>query len=190
MNNTPKLVVGLGNPGPEYDRTRHNVGFEVVEGLARDLGIAVNRRAFRAVTGEGVFSDTKVHLLKPHTYMNLSGDAVADFIRNKPIDSTGILVVTDDIHLPVGRLRIRSQGSAGGHNGLKSIISRLSTMDFARLRIGVGGPPDADRQIDFVLSRFAPEDRKQIDEAVARAIEAIKVWITDGIEPAMNRFNG
>ena len=182
--------MGLGNPGAEYDRTRHNVGFEVVEALSRDLLIPVTKRAIRAAVGEGEYSGVRVYLLKPHTYMNLSGDAVAQFVRNKPLAPADIMVVADDINIPVGKLRLRMKGSAGGHNGLKSIIERLGSNEFPRLRVGVGGPPSPDRQIDFVLSRFASEERKLIDEAVVRSVDALRCWLTDGIEMAMNRYNG
>ena len=189
MDNPSKLIIGLGNPGAQYDRTRHNIGFEVVDALGRELLIPITKRAIKAVAGEGMVAENRIYLLKPHTYMNLSGDALGEFIRNRNIDPARILVVADDINLAVGRLRLRPQGSAGGHNGLKSIIARLQSQEFPRLRVGVGGPPSPDRQIDFVLSRFAPDERKIIDEAVERAVSAVRCWITDGVEPAMNRFN-
>lgn len=184
-----KLVVGLGNPGSQYDRTRHNVGFMVVDAFAERFDTTVRRKKFNALFEEVYAEGTKLLLLKPQQYMNRSGHAVATvagFYKLKPAD---VLVVTDDMALEVGRLRLRSKGSAGGHNGLKDIIARLGSNAFPRLRIGVGdsGPMDA---ADYVLSRFADEDRVVIEAAVNMAVDAIMCWLHEGIEAAMTQYNG
>lgn len=184
------LIVGLGNPGREYEKTRHNVGFEVVDLFARINKQPAGRRAGKAVVSEGRIDGRRVYLLKPVTYMNLSGEAVAAFLRNKPIGIADLIVVADDINLPLGKIRLRAAGSDGGHNGLKSMISHLHTRDFARLRVGVGAPADPGRQVDYVLGRFSRMESKIVEEAVERAVAALETWLRDGIAPAMNRFNG
>jgi PTH1 family peptidyl-tRNA hydrolase len=190
MDTPTKLIVGLGNPGKDYDHTRHNIGFDVVDRFASLNQIQVTKRDFRAIAGDGRVGETRVFLLKPRTYMNLSGESVALFLRQKPLELTDILVVADDIALPVGKLRLRPGGSAGGHNGLKSIIAHLHSQEFPRLKFGVGAPRDASAQVDFVLSRFSKAEQQAVDEAVDRSISVLETWIADGIEPAMNRFNG
>jgi len=190
MSDNLRLVVGLGNPGKEYERTRHNVGFDVVEEFARLNGIAFGRRATRSKCADGVFEDKHVYVIEPQMYMNLSGVAVAEFIRQKPITPDQILLVADDINLPVGKLRMRPGGSDGGHNGLKSIFAHLQTRDIARLRVGVGAPADTAGQVDFVLSKFHPTDREIIDEAIGRAACAIEEWLREGLGAAMNKING
>jgi PTH1 family peptidyl-tRNA hydrolase len=190
MDTRTKLVVGLGNPGKEYDHTRHNVGFDVIDRLASLNNIAVAKRDYRALAGDGRVGDARVFLLKPQTFMNLSGESIALFLRQKSLELADILVVADDIALPVGKLRLRPGGSAGGHNGLKSIIAHLHSQEFPRLRFGVGAPRDPSVQIDFVLGRFNKSEQQIVDESVDRAVSAIEAWIADGIEPAMNRFNG
>lgn len=189
MDIPTKLIVGLGNPGREYDRTRHNVGFEVVDAFARLHGIAVTKKDGQALTGDGCLGETRVYLMKPQTFMNLSGQAVAAFLRFKPLALTDILVVTDDIALPVGKLRLRADGSAGGHNGLKSLIAHLHGQNFPRLRFGVGAPRDPSVQIDFVLGRFSRAEERDVEDATARAVGALEAWVADGIERAMNKFN-
>jgi PTH1 family peptidyl-tRNA hydrolase len=190
LDTPTKLIVGLGNPGREYERTRHNVGFAVVDAFARAHGIAVSRRDHQALVGDGRVGGARVFLLKPQTYMNLSGQAVASFLRYKPVALTDLLVVTDDIALPVGRLRLRADGSAGGHNGLKSLIAHLHGPAFPRLRVGVGAPRDPSVQKDFVLGPFSRSEQPAVDEAIERAVAALEVWLAEGIERAMNRFNG
>ena len=190
MDIPTKLIVGLGNPGKEYEHTRHNIGFDVVDTFARLHGIAVSRREGQALVGDGRVGDTRVFLLKPQTFMNLSGQSVAAFLRQKPLAPADILVVTDDIALPVGRLRLRAEGSAGGHNGLKSLIAHLHGQTFPRLRFGVGAPRDPSVQIGFVLGRFSRAEQKDVDETVDRAVAALGVWLAEGVERAMNRFNG
>ena len=190
MDISTKLIVGLGNPGREYENTRHNIGFAVVDTFARTHGIAVTKREGQALAGDGRVGDGRVFLLKPQTFMNLSGQAVAAFLRQKPLPLADVLVVTDDIALPVGRLRLRAEGSAGGHNGLKSLIAHLHGQAFPRLRFGVGAPRDPSVQIDFVLGRFQRGEQRAVEETVDRAVAALDVWAGEGIERAMNRFNG
>lgn len=183
-----KLVVGLGNPGTPYAGTRHNVGFDLVDRLASAHGIALRTRRANARVGRGTIAGADVLLAKPLTFMNLSGSAVSALARQEEIAPADILVVTDDIHLPVGRLRLRARGSSGGQNGVKSVIESLGTDAFPRLRIGVGAPPPG-LQIDWVLSRFSKPDRTVVDGALIDAMGAVEVWLAEGIEAAMNRFN-
>lgn len=190
MQDNIRVIVGLGNPGKQYERTRHNVGFEVVEAFAKRNGLVFGARAARANCAEGVVGEQRVYVLQPLTFMNLSGEAVGAFVRQKPITPDHVLVVADDINLPVGKLRMRAGGSDGGHNGLKSLIAHLHTRDFPRLRVGVGAPADGSVQVDFVLGKFHPTDRDAIDEAIDRAAAAIETWLAEGIDAAMNRFNG
>jgi len=190
MDVPTKLIVGLGNPGKEYEHTRHNIGFDVIDVLASQTRISVTKKDCRALVGDGLIGGTRVYLLKPMTYMNLSGESVAQFLRLKPLPLTDLIVVTDDISLPVGKIRMRASGSAGGHNGLKSLIAHLHAQDFPRLRIGVGAPRDASVQIDYVLGSFGKGEKKDVDEAIVTATAALDSWINDGIERAMSRYNG
>ncbi|WP_309685178.1 aminoacyl-tRNA hydrolase [Armatimonas sp.] len=186
-----KLIVGLGNPGVAYAKTRHNIGFELLDALAKAHGIALTNRRDRAVTGRGVIAGQAVMLVKPQTYMNLSGDAVSVIASKEGIERGDILVVCDDINLSPGRLRLRASGSAGGQNGLKDLISKLEGDDFPRLRIGVGAPSAAgSEQIDWVLSKFSPPDRKLMDEVLIAAMGATELWLSEGFLVAANRFNG
>ncbi len=184
------LVVGLGNPGDKYEGTRHNVGFQVIDALAERADVPVQRLKHRALTNPAVLGGQKVLLLKPVTYMNLSGEAVADAARFHKIAPDHILVVCDDVSLPLGKLRIRRGGSAGGHNGLKNIIQHLSTDQFPRVKLGVGAKPHPDYDMaDWVLSRFAGQDRAAMDEAVRRAADAVESVLRDGPDRAMASFN-
>ncbi len=189
MDTPTKLIIGLGNPGKEYDGTRHNIGFAVVDAFARRHGIAVAKRDFQALIGDGRVGDARVFLMKPQTFMNLSGQSVAAFLRMKPLEMADVMVVTDDISLPLGRLRLRAEGSAGGHNGLKSLIAHLHGQSFLRLRFGVGAPHNPSVQIDFVLGRFGRSEQAEVEEGIDRAVAALELWLTDGIQPAMNQFN-
>ena len=184
-----KLIIGLGNPGKEYDGTRHNIGFAVVDAFARLHNIAVTKRDGQALTGDGRVGEARVFLMKPQTFMNLSGQAAAAFLKMKPLELADILVVTDDIALPLGKLRLRADGSAGGHNGLKSLIAHLHGQAFPRLRFGVGAPRDPSVQIDFVLGRFGRSEQADVDEGIARSVAALELWLAEGMEPAMNLFN-
>ena len=185
------LIVGLGNPGEKYENTRHNVGFQVIDELAERQGRPVQRLKFKALTGLLTIGGEKALVMKPVTYMNLSGEAVrpaADFYKLPP---ERILVISDDVALAAGRLRIRAKGSAGGHNGLKSIIQHLGTDQFPRIRVGVGEKPHPDYDLaDWVLGRPQGEDKKAIDAAVKRAADAVECILTQGLERGMGKFNG
>ena len=185
------LIVGLGNPGVAYENPRHNIGFQVLDQLGERQKKPIQRLKFKALTNLFTISGEKVLVMKPVTYMNLSGEAVrpaADFYKIPP---ERILVVSDDTALPAGRLRIRKGGSAGGHNGLKSIIQHLGSDQFPRLRVGVGEKPHPDYDMaDWVLGKFTGEDKKKMDQAVERAAEAIECILKDGLDRGMSRFNG
>ena len=185
------LLVCLGNPGDQYDNTRHNVGFMVADQLGERYGLPIQKLKFKALTNMFSISGEKVLVMKPVTYMNLSGEAVrpaADFYKIPP---EHILVISDDIALDVGKLRIRRGGSAGGHNGLKSIIQHLGTDQFPRIRVGVGKKPHPDYDLaDWVLGKFQGEDKKAIDAAVERCADAVECLIKEGPDRAMNQFNG
>jgi PTH1 family peptidyl-tRNA hydrolase len=183
-----KLIVGLGNPGPEYRETRHNIGFAVVDELARRYEVGNWREQFEALVARTRFDDDSLTLAKPLTFMNLSGRAVAALAGFYKIDPADVLVVTDDAALPVGRLRARREGSAGGHNGLKSVIEHLGTQAFPRLRVGVGRGDGRDLA-DHVLGRFDADERDRVSAAVLRAADCAETWLRDGIERAMNAFN-
>ena len=185
-----KLIVGLGNPGTRYARSRHNVGFMIVERVAHAHAHALRfaRKRFNAEIAEGDLAGARVMIAKPQTYMNASGEAVGKLFAFYKIAPADLLVVYDDLDLPLGKMRLRPQGSAGGHHGMESIIARIGTSDFARLRVGIGRPnPDDD--IDHVLGAFNRDERAAMDETFARAVEAIEVWVRDGIDATMNRFN-
>jgi len=185
-----KLIVGLGNPRAEYRETRHNVGFKVIDALADRWRIGDQwREKFDALHMKTTVGDEAVIIAKPITFMNLSGHALGDLLRFFKIETGDLLVVVDDINLELGRLRARSAGSAGGHNGLKSVIAELGTEEFARLRIGVGRG-DARRDLaDHVLAKFDPEERSDVAEAVGRSADAAELFVTEGIGAVMNRFN-
>ena len=184
------LVVFLGNPGPRYECTRHNAGFMAGDALAKKLGANINRLRFKALTAEAVINGERVLLMKPQTFMNLSGEAVGEAARFYKIPPEHVLVVSDEVSLPLGKLRVRPKGSAGGHNGLKSIIACLGSDAFPRVRIGVGAPPHPEYDMaDWVLSVFRNQDLEDMQSAAARAAEAVISYISDGPERAMNRFN-
>ncbi len=184
------IIVGLGNPTAQYENTRHNVGFDVIDLLAERYGISVTERKHRAYCGSGVIEGHRVLLMKPQTYMNASGESIQSAVQFYKCDpARELIVLCDDINLDVGRLRIRKKGSAGGHNGLKNIIAHLHTEEFHRVRIGVGHKPEAYDLVDFVLGRFSKAERAQIDDGEQEAAEAVKVMLTEGAEAAMNVFN-
>jgi PTH1 family peptidyl-tRNA hydrolase len=184
-----KLLVGLGNPGSRYEGTRHNIGFELVDRLAQADPAARFQSKFDGLLAETEIAFRRVLLLKPLTFMNLSGRSVRQAAQFYKIETPDILVACDDLTLPLGKLRLRSSGSDGGQKGLRDIIAQLGTDQFGRLRMGIGdrGPVDA---ADFVLSRFRPFERQVIDDALILAAQAVAVWAEKGLEPAMNRFNG
>ena len=185
------LLVGLGNPGSKYESTRHNMGFLAVDGLARRKGFRFNKLRFRAWTAEWMVNGEKVLVMKPQTYMNLSGESVGEAARFYKIPADHVVVISDDISLPVGKLRIRTGGSAGGHNGLKNIIAHLGTDQFPRIKVGVGQKPHPDYDMaDWVLSKFAGEDLKTITEAIRKAADAVECILAEGIDRGMSRFNG
>lgn len=194
-----KLIVGLGNPGREYENTRHNVGFRVIDELARRHRIDVTRRKFSGVAGAGSLTwmsgprgggaaPEQVLLLKPETYMNLSGRSVREAMTFHKIDIADLMVIVDDLALPVARLRVREKGSAGGHNGLTSVIAELGSDAFARLRIGIAWV-EGKRMVNHVLGAFSAEEEALMKPAVARAADAIECWAVQGVSAAMNRFN-
>lgn len=183
------LIAGLGNPTKEYDKTRHNAGFSVIDVLADRYRIDVSEKKHKALCGRGVIEGQKVLLLKPQTFMNLSGESIraaADYYKIAPKE---MVVIYDDISLEPGQLRIRLKGSAGGHNGIKNIIANLGTQDFPRIKVGVGAKPPRMDLADYVLSRFGAGEQKLMDEAFGEAAEAAVMMMTDGAERAMNHFN-
>ena len=185
------LVVGLGNVGDKYENTRHNVGFEVADELANRARVPIQKLKYRALTNTVEIGGEKVLLMKPVTYMNLSGEAVGEAARFFKVPADHVLVISDDVALPVGKLRLRRSGSAGGHNGLKNIIQHLGTDQFPRIKVGVGQKPHPDYDMaDWVLSKFAGEDLKTITEAIRKAADAVECLIQEGPDKAMNRFNG
>lgn len=184
-----KIILGIGNPGPEYQHTRHNVGFDAVDLVAKQNDIEPASRArFSSLAASGMICGERAILLKPQTYVNLSGEAARaalDWHRQPP---DALLVVCDDFNLELGRIRVRPQGSSGGHRGLQSIIDALGTEAYPRLRIGIGRP-GTDEAVDFVLSRFQDDEVSQVQSAIRRASEAVLCWVTEGIEACMNKFN-
>ena len=184
------LLVCLGNPGKEYENTRHNIGFLTADVLEKREGVRFNRLRYRALTGEITVAGQRVLVLKPQTYMNLSGEAVKLAGGFYKIPPDHVLVISDDVALPLGKLRIRAGGSAGGHNGLKNIIAHLGTDQFPRIRVGVGAPAHPDQgMVDWVIGRFTPAERKIVDQAAERAADAAVCLIEKGVQEAQNRFN-
>lgn len=184
-----QIIIGLGNPGSQYAGTRHNVGFEVINCLARDNNIDINRAKHRAHIGEGFIKGNKVMLVKPQTYMNLSGESVGEVLRFYKLGAEDIIVVYDDASLDVGQLRIRQAGSAGGHNGIKNIIERLDTDVFLRVKVGIGEKPDNWDLADYVLSRFKKDEEGIIAQSIERAAAAVEMIASGELTAAMNRYN-
>jgi PTH1 family peptidyl-tRNA hydrolase len=184
------LIVGLGNPDRRYEKTRHNVGFDAVDALAGRYGISIKDKKHKALCGTGVIEGTKVLIAKPQTYMNLSGESVADIINFYKIDpEEDMLVIFDDISLAPGNIRVRKKGSAGGHNGIKSIISCIGTQNFMRIKVGVGEKPAGWDLADYVLSRFPEDDRAEVEKALKDAGEAAVLMMQGEADKAMNEFN-
>ena len=184
------LVVGLGNPGEKYAKTRHNMGFLALDMLAEKENIRIDRLKFKAVTAQVTFGGARCLLMKPQTYMNLSGEAVREAAQFYKIPADHVLVIYDDVSLPVGKLRVRPTGSAGGHNGIKNIIAHLGTQEFPRVKIGVGAPDGADKDMaDHVLATPSQADRKILVESFEKAIQAAEVIIKNGCQKAMSQFN-
>lgn len=184
------LIVGLGNPGRDYERTRHNIGFRVVERLAAKHGLSFSKKQAKALLAEGTILERRVLLAKPQTYMNLSGDAVRPLVAFYNIPLTNLLIVLDDLDLPLGTLRLRPSGSHGGQRGLKHILEQLGGQAVARLRFGIGRPPGRMDAAAYVLQPFAPEEQLLVAETLDRAVRAAETWLQFGIEAAMVRYNG
>lgn len=184
------IVAFLGNPGLKYNGTRHNAGFRAADAMEKKLGVSINKMRFKALTQTADIGGKKVLLMKPQTYMNLSGDAIAQAANFYKVPPERVIVVSDETALPIGRLRIRRGGSAGGHNGLKSVIARLGTDQFPRIRLGVGDKPHPDYDMaDWVLSAFKGQDAADMELVAKKAADAVECYITEGADRAMNRFN-
>jgi peptidyl-tRNA hydrolase, PTH1 family len=184
-----KIVVGLGNPGPKYEGTRHNVGFRVIEELSQRLAAGKTRLRFEAAVAEGTLAAEKILLAAPQTYMNESGRSVRQLVDFFGLQLGDLLIVCDDFNLELARLRLRTAGSAGGQKGLADIIRKLATEEFPRLRIGIGRPPEHLDASDFVLSKFKRGEQSSVDDAITRAAEGVELWVRLGIGPSMNRIN-
>ena len=184
------IIVGLGNPTREYENTRHNIGFDVIDKLAQEFSITVLEKKHKALIGKGIINGQKVILAKPQTYMNLSGESVRELVDYYKVEEeTELLVIYDDISLDVGQLRIRKKGSAGGHNGIKSIIQHLGTDVFPRIKMGVGEKPKGYDLADYVLGHFSKEERTIMDESAGKATKAVELMVIDEIGEAMNLYN-
>lgn len=185
-----KWFVGLGNPGREYEKTRHNVGFWVIDELSRRFNIPLNQSKFRGVYGTGVINGEKVYLLKPLTYMNLSGECVRPFMDYFKLPVEDMVVIYDDLDTPAGKLRLREKGSAGGHNGMKSIIAHIGTQEYNRVRFGIGRPKNAQPVPDYVLSPFSKEDVPFVEKTVERSADACEAFLSMPFTRVMNKYNG
>lgn len=191
MQENSWLIVGLGNPGPEYAKTRHNIGFRCIDLLAEKLGARIDKAKFQGLYGQVDYNGNRLYLLKPLTYMNLSGVSVLQLSSFFKIPPQRIIVIFDDISLEPGRLRVRSDGSAGGHNGIKSIIAQLGSQDFPRVKIGVGAKPHPDFDLaDWVLSTFSAQEEKALAVSLENGAQAALTLVTDGVSQAANKFNG
>ena len=184
------IIVGLGNPGNKYENTRHNVGFRAIDLISEKYGIKVDRLKHKALTGDGSIKEERVLLVKPQTFMNLSGESVHDIVEWYKIPMGNLIVIYDDADLPIGTIRIRPKGSSGTHNGMKSILYQLQSDDFPRIRIGIGNAPEGWDLADYVLGRFSGEESKVIGQIVERAANAAVTVMTDGVAAAMNLYNG
>jgi PTH1 family peptidyl-tRNA hydrolase len=187
--NGVKVIIGLGNPGKKYEETRHNVGFMTIDKISEQWGIPGQQAKFRALVGEGRIDSQKILLVKPQTYMNLSGEAVAEILHFYKLTADDILVIYDDLDLPLGQLRLREKGSSGGHNGIKSIIQHLATQEFKRIKIGIDRPLPGRSVSDYVLQTFPAGDKESIQQAVELAAKAAAMWAKESFLKVMNRFN-
>lgn len=185
-----KLFIGLGNPGTRFDGSRHNIGFEVVDKLSESLNIPMQQTKFKGIYGSGIVDGEKVYLLKPLTYMNLSGECVGPFMDYFQISTEDMLVVYDDLDTLPGKLRLRTKGSAGGHNGIKSLISHLGTQEFKRIRFGIGRPTNQQPVPDFVLNRFSKEEQMEVADGIKRSVKACEAFIGTTFDKVMNQYNG
>ncbi|EOP31947.1 aminoacyl-tRNA hydrolase [Bacillus toyonensis] len=184
-----KLIVGLGNPGREYELTRHNIGFMAIDELAKRWNISLNEQKFKGVFGAGFVNGEKVILLKPLTYMNLSGESIRPLMDYYKIDVDDFVVMYDDLDIPVGKLRLRMKGSAGGHNGVKSTISHLGTQEFQRIRMGIDRPKNGVKVVDYVLGRFTSEEIPDVNHSIEKAADACEEWLNKPFLQIMNTFN-
>ena len=182
-----KLVVGLGNPG-KYERTRHNIGFLIIDRVAKEKAVVVKRKLYDALVGEWSNGE-RILLAKPQTYMNRSGESVRELLQEFRVSAKDLIVVYDDLDLPFGRIRIRPEGSAGGHRGVLSVMESLEGAPFYRVRVGIGRPPEGMEAADYVLEPFSPEEARELDEVISRASEAVICLLQDGVQRAMERFN-
>ena len=185
-----KIIVGLGNPTSQYVGTRHNIGFAVIDELSKEYNIAVDTKKHKALCGKGMIAGENVILAKPQTYMNLSGESVRALVDYYKVTNEDVIIVYDDISLDVGDIRIRQKGSAGGHNGIKNIIAHLNTQEFPRVKVGVGEKPKGQDLVNYVLGHFSKGEMEQIQSGIEMAAKSIAVMVEDGIQKAMNDFNG
>jgi len=184
-----KLIVGLGNPGPEYDRTRHNMGFKVIDKLSAKYSIEVNHSKFKGMYGTGLINGEKIILFKPYTYMNLSGEAVEQIAAFYKVDLEDLIVIYDDIDIAPGLIRIRKSGSAGSHNGMKSVTQMMGSTAFPRVRVGTGKPDNKDHLIEYVIGAIDEDEKPLLEEGIQKAADAVSMIIEENIDLAMNRFN-
>ena len=183
------LIVGLGNPEPEYERTRHNMGFDVINKLAQNNDISLNKTKYNAIYGTGIIKNEKVILIKPQTFMNNSGESVVEFVRfyKEPLEK--VIVVYDDMDTDVGKIRVRAKGGPGSHNGMKSLVHELKSEDFPRIRVGIGKPKNEFDRIDYVIGRIPNEEYIVLQEGEDLAVDAVEYWIENGIDNTMNVYN-
>ena len=184
-----KLFVGLGNPGKQYEHTRHNIGFEVIDECSRLFNIPLDQAKHKGLYGMGFYRGEKILLLKPLTYMNLSGESIRAVVDYYQIDIEDVVIIYDDLDLPVGKVRLRQKGSAGGHNGIKSTIAHLGTQEFNRIRIGINRPPKGMKVPDYVLGRFTKEEQESVMDAVKRSAAACEMWLDQPFIQVMNEYN-
>ena len=183
------LIAGLGNPSKNYEGTRHNIGFTMIDAIGEKFGIDVTTKKHKALVGRGIIDGMRVILAKPQTYMNLSGESIREIDDFYKIEPENIIIIYDDISLDVGRLRIRKKGSAGGHNGIKNIIAHLGTQEFPRIKVGIGNKPEGWDLADYVLSKYSKAEQEALKEASDDVIGAVRLMIMDDIDAAMNRYN-
>jgi peptidyl-tRNA hydrolase, PTH1 family len=183
------IIAGLGNPGRGYQKTRHNVGFMVINRIAKEAGIKIRGFKYKARTGKGKIDGHKVFLIKPRTYMNLSGKSVESCLNGLSAYPSDLIVIHDDLDLPIGRIKIKNSGGTGGHKGIRSIIDHLGTDQFTRVRIGIGKPPHHQDTADYVLENFSPAEKNIIQGSIVNGAEAVQIIISDGTDKAMNKFN-
>lgn len=184
-----KLIVGLGNPGKQFDHTRHNIGFDSIDELAKQFDVSLNKQKYNGLYGEAIIDGEKVFLLKPLTYMNLSGECVRPFMDFFKIDLHDLVILYDDLDIPPGKIRLRQKGSAGGHNGIKSLIHHLGTQEFNRVRIGVGRPINAEPIVKYVLNRASSDEQIHLEDAVKKTTKAMESWLSKPFIEVMNVFN-